>query len=158
MVSPVWYNIRRIDTGMYDLSGEHDVDISWMEDVRAHDSRNERVGRILPRFAVEAWDKAAYQELMDNKEAGEEITRIIVQQIMYSPLHDPVDLENMTLMGLLWKWLFLSISRDFYLIFLILFTHYREINELSLLFPLQYLDIPVQRSSNVEILLIVESI
>ena len=81
MVSPVWYNIRRIDTGMYDLSGEHDVDISWMEDVRSHDSRNERVGRILPRFAVEGWDKAAYQELMENKEAGDEITRIIVEQV-----------------------------------------------------------------------------
>ena len=84
MVSPVWYNIRRIDSGVYDLSGEHDVDISWMEDVRSHDSRNERVGRILPRFAVEGWDKAAYQELMENKEAGDEITRIIVQQVTYS--------------------------------------------------------------------------
>jgi len=85
MVSPVWYNIRRIDTAMYDLTGEHDVDIPWMEEVRGHDSRGEIIGRILPRFTVDGWDRTAYQELMGNKEAEEALTKLIVEQITYSP-------------------------------------------------------------------------
>jgi hypothetical protein len=82
MVSPVWYNIRPVANSMYDLSGEHDVDINWMEEVRGHDSRTEIVGRILPRFTLDRWDNNAYQELIGNTEAGDELTRIIIEQIM----------------------------------------------------------------------------
>ena len=86
MVSPVWYNIRRIGTAKYEISGEHDVDVSWMQEVRGHDSGGEIVGRILPRFAVDQWDKQAYQELISNKDAIEELARIILEQVRYFPL------------------------------------------------------------------------
>ena len=89
MVSPVWYTIRRMGDAMYDLHGEHDVDKSWMEDVRTTDSQGNIVGRILPRFTVEGWDQAAYQELAGNPEAGEELTRIIIDQVKYQSLPFP---------------------------------------------------------------------
>lgn len=81
MVSPVWYTIRRVGEAMYDVSGEHDVDAGWMEEVRGKDSRGDTIGRILPRFTVEGWDQAAYQELASNLEASEELVRIIIQQV-----------------------------------------------------------------------------
>lgn len=83
MVSPVWYNIRRVGVGKYELSGEHDVDTGWIEDVRGFDSEGKVVGRILPRFAAERWDNIAIQELAQSKEAGEELKRIIVEQVTY---------------------------------------------------------------------------
>ena len=81
MVSPVWYNILRVDVGMYDLTGEHDVDVNWMTEVRGRDSREETIGRILPRFAVDGWDNVAYQELLESQAAAEDIVRKIVEQV-----------------------------------------------------------------------------
>lgn len=83
MVSPVWYNIRRVGVAKYELSGEHDVDVSWMHEVRGRDSEGEIVGRILPRFAVDQWDREAYQELMTNDHAVKILTRIIIDQIEF---------------------------------------------------------------------------
>lgn len=83
MISPVWYNIRRVGVGKYHLTGEHDVDSSWMYEVRGMDSKGELVGRILPRFAVEGWDKDAYEEIIKSQAAQEEFTRVIIEQIMY---------------------------------------------------------------------------
>lgn len=83
MVSPVWYNIRRTGETTYELKGEHDVDVNWMNEVRGKDSRGETVGRILPRFAVEAWDQNAYQELAQNIEAAKTLVKIIVEQVTY---------------------------------------------------------------------------
>jgi hypothetical protein len=83
MVSPVWYNIRRVGKERYHITGEHDVDSSWMEQVRSADSRGETVGRILPRFTAEAWDKDAYEEILTSPSAMKEFTNIVVEQITY---------------------------------------------------------------------------
>jgi hypothetical protein len=85
MVSPVWYNIRRVGVAKYTVSGEHDVDVGWMEEVRGKDDQGHIVGRILPRFAVEGWDRDAYAELISNVEAKEELARVIIEQISYIP-------------------------------------------------------------------------
>jgi hypothetical protein len=85
MVSPVWYTIRRVGDAMYDLRGEHDVDASWMAEVRGEDSRGDKIGRIMPRFSVEGWDQTAYQELASNLEAVEELIHLIIDQVKYSP-------------------------------------------------------------------------
>jgi len=85
MVSPVWYTVRRVGEAMYDLRGEHDVDASWMAEVRGKDARGENVGRIMPRFTVEGWDQTAYQELASNQEAVEELIRLIIEQVKYHP-------------------------------------------------------------------------
>jgi hypothetical protein len=83
MVSPVWYNIRRVGPSKYELTGEHDVDKSWMEQVRSTDTEGHIVGRILPRFAVEHWDRDAYEELITSPSAQEELIRIIIAQVKY---------------------------------------------------------------------------
>ena len=83
MVSPVWYNIRRVGPSSYEITGEHDVDKSWMEQVRSTDAEGNLVGRILPRFAVEYWDRDAYEELITNVSAQEALTRIIIEQVEY---------------------------------------------------------------------------
>jgi hypothetical protein len=83
MVSPVWYNIRRIGPAKYVLAGEHDVDKAWMKEVRGVDSNGDRVGRILPRFVVEGWDAKAYHELATVKDAEKEIIRLLLEQIKY---------------------------------------------------------------------------
>ena len=90
MVSPVWFTIRRVGEAMYDVRGEHDVDVSWMQEVRGKDSREETIGRILPRFTVEGWDQAAYQELLANPEAVEELTRVIIEQVKYFPFYPEI--------------------------------------------------------------------
>lgn len=84
MVSPVWYNIRRVGPSNYEITGEHDVDKSWMEEVRSTDTEGNIVGRILPRFAVEQWDRDAYEELIASASAQEELARIIIAQVKYS--------------------------------------------------------------------------
>ena len=81
MVSPVWYNIRRTGVAKYQLGGEHDVDVNWMNEVRGNDSRGEIVGRILPRFSVEEWDTNAYKELAENVDAAKALVEIIVEQV-----------------------------------------------------------------------------
>jgi hypothetical protein len=108
MVSPVWYTIRRVGEAMYDLRGEHDVDASWMEEVRGEDSRGDKIGRIMPRFSVEGWDQAAYQELASNLEAVEELIHLIIDQVKYrpNPFARLMRGGNMGLMGLLWNLLF----------------------------------------------------
>lgn len=68
------------------MSGEHDVDKSWMEEVRSEDSEGNTVGRILPRFAVEQWDRDAYEELVTNISAQEALTKIIIEQVKYLPM------------------------------------------------------------------------
>jgi hypothetical protein len=83
MVSPVWFNVRHVGVGQYEVFGEHDIDVGWMEDVRATDSRGEVVGRILPRFALEGWNKEAYQELVAERTAQTELVRVIVEQVRY---------------------------------------------------------------------------
>lgn len=83
MVSPVWYNIRRVGPSKYEFSGEHDVDKEWMEDVRGVDAEGNTVGRILPRFAVDYWDREAYEELVTSAIAQEELTRGIIEQVKY---------------------------------------------------------------------------
>jgi hypothetical protein len=83
MVSPVWFNIRRVGVAEYQVSGEHDVDVGWMEEVRGTDSRGEPIGRILPRFALEGWNKEAYQELASEQTAQTELVRVLVEQVRY---------------------------------------------------------------------------
>jgi len=100
MVSPVWYNIRRTGEGKYELGGEHDVDMNWMKDVRGKDSRGEIVGRILPRFSVEQWDKNAYQELAENVEAAKTLITLIIEQVTYRPSYNRLMRGNTSLMGL----------------------------------------------------------
>jgi hypothetical protein len=85
MVSPVWYNIRRVSVAKYSISGEHDVDLEWMKQVRGMDSRGEKIGRILPRFVVQEWDALAYHELATTKEAENELMTIILDQLKYEP-------------------------------------------------------------------------
>lgn len=86
MVSPVWYIIRRVGVAQYTLSGEHDVDMGWIDEVRSQDDQGEIVGRILPRFAVEGWDRDAYAELISNVDAEKELIKIIVEQVTYTIL------------------------------------------------------------------------
>ena len=52
-----------------------------MTEVRGRDSREETIGRILPRFAVDGWDNVAYQELLESQAAAEDIVRKIVEQV-----------------------------------------------------------------------------
>jgi hypothetical protein len=85
MVSPVWFVIHRVDVGKYQVGGDHDVDISWMEEVRGKDSRGDVVGRILPRYGLGGWDRDAYQELLGGPEAQQELIRIVVDHVKYHP-------------------------------------------------------------------------
>lgn len=97
MVSPVWYNIRRTGIAGYTLTGEHDVDKSWMKEVRGIDSNGKLIGRILPRFAVEGWDKQAYQELMTNLQAQDRLYDLLVEQVEYLPHPLSPDILSMVL-------------------------------------------------------------
>jgi hypothetical protein len=81
MVSPVWYNIRRTGTGKYRIDGEHDVDQGWMREVRYETPGGQVMGRILPRFTADGWDKDAYEEIIKSESAKEEFTRMILEQI-----------------------------------------------------------------------------
>jgi hypothetical protein len=85
MISPVWYNIRRVGPQQYLLQGEHDVDVGWMNDVRGTDSRGEKVGRIVPRFAADGWDKDAYEEVITHTSAQEQLVNMIIAQIQLLP-------------------------------------------------------------------------
>jgi len=147
MVAPVWYNIRRTGEGKYELGGEHDVDVNWMKEVRGEDSRGDIVGRILPRFSVEQWDKNAYQELAETVEAAKTLINLIVEQVTYGPFYTKLMGGNTSLMGLLWRLLFRIISRSIFHYLGMQFMLSRGINVLWLSYHLTFTDTPPQKYS-----------
>ncbi len=55
-ISPVWYQVRPQRSGQYTVTGEHDVDSEWMQEVRKPGD-NGRKAKIVPRFEFLEWTK-----------------------------------------------------------------------------------------------------
>jgi len=64
MVSPVWLQIKPPVKGSLEILGTHDIDESWIKDVR---SKN-KVAKILPRLLFESWSAHDLSVLFKSKE------------------------------------------------------------------------------------------
>ncbi|CAO3598574.1 unnamed protein product [Absidia cylindrospora] len=78
-VSPVWYNVQR-NYGEHIVTGEHDVDEHWMEQVRYQTDSGHMVGLIVPRFQFLNWQVSDYQAFISDTEEQKRLYRLIVAQ------------------------------------------------------------------------------
>eukprot|EP00761_Pharyngomonas_kirbyi_P008469 gb/GECH01008480.1/.p1 GENE.gb/GECH01008480.1/~~gb/GECH01008480.1/.p1 ORF type:complete len:418 (+),score=108.15 gb/GECH01008480.1/:1-1254(+) len=66
-ISPVWFNIIKNKKGKLSISGEHDVDKGWIEEVRQNSIK--QIGkppRIVPRFTIDhsTWTSSELSKLL----------------------------------------------------------------------------------------------
>ncbi|SAM01246.1 hypothetical protein [Absidia glauca] len=80
-VSPVWYNVQR-QAGKLAIIGEHDVDQSWIDQVRGHSmDTGDVVGQIVPRFQFQAWQVNDYQHFLNDPQEQKLLTEMIMDQV-----------------------------------------------------------------------------
>ncbi|XP_022916723.1 chitinase domain-containing protein 1 [Onthophagus taurus] len=60
-ISPVWLQAKRVDKGVYEILGQHDVDKDWMADVKRAGKANNL--KIVPRIILENWLAEDYVKL-----------------------------------------------------------------------------------------------
>lgn len=76
-VAPVWYQIRPQGED-YILTGGHDVDAGWVEDVRIEE--NGRRAKVVPRFVFEGFGDPDYVKIL--RPPSEEIMREVHGKII----------------------------------------------------------------------------
>ena len=76
LVSPVWLQIKRQAAKSYVLTGTHDVDVEWMEEIRKNsdDSVN-----ILPRVLFDNWSVKDLNSLMSSDIECKQLSRILLE-------------------------------------------------------------------------------
>ncbi|KAI8328510.1 glycoside hydrolase superfamily [Chlamydoabsidia padenii] len=80
-ISPVWYNIQRI-SGKLVITGEHDVDRSWMDQVRGKsNSVGDMIGQIVPLIQFHGWQLNDYQHFMNDGQDQRQLNEVIIEQV-----------------------------------------------------------------------------
>ncbi|CAO3643223.1 unnamed protein product [Cunninghamella blakesleeana] len=75
-ISPVWFNVHN-ENGDIRISGEHDIDIQWMDDVKL-EVNGQRFGKIVPRFHFKDWNMDGYQLFTKSLEEQDLLSKKIV--------------------------------------------------------------------------------
>ncbi|CEG68357.1 hypothetical protein RMATCC62417_04637 [Rhizopus microsporus] len=78
-VSPVWYYIQRRSPMEFDFDGEHDVDQSWMSEVRdIHTGK----GKIVPRFQFRGWTGEDLRAFVTSEQEIQHLAKEINNQVI----------------------------------------------------------------------------
>ncbi|KAG2177001.1 hypothetical protein INT43_007655, partial [Umbelopsis isabellina] len=79
-VSPVWFYIDTLDDGEFTITGAHDVDRDWMDEVRTVvDGR--KVGKIVPRFQFRGWNRERLQAFVKSPSDAKMLAKHIFFQV-----------------------------------------------------------------------------
>ncbi|MCL4128232.1 UNVERIFIED_CONTAM: hypothetical protein GTU68_024072, partial [Idotea baltica] len=72
-VSPVWLQLK-ISQGTYDVTGKHDIDQSWINDIR----NTAKAKDVTPRILFEGWQNSDFQNLIRKPKQQEELSNILI--------------------------------------------------------------------------------
>ncbi|CEG76601.1 hypothetical protein RMATCC62417_11477 [Rhizopus microsporus] len=78
-VSPVWYYIQRRSPMEFDFDGEHDVDQSWMSEVRDISTGK---GKIVPRFQFRGWTGEDLRAFVTSEQEIQHLAKEINNQVI----------------------------------------------------------------------------
>ncbi|KAK9720641.1 Glycosyl hydrolases family 18 [Popillia japonica] len=77
-ISPVWLQMKKIDDEIYEVTGLHDVDKKWMEDVK--EAGKARNLKMVPRIIFENWSAKDFMTLVTTEKEyaalADELTKI----------------------------------------------------------------------------------
>lgn len=76
-ISPVWLQIKRIDVGFYEVTGLHDVDKNWMQDVK--DAGKERNLKMVPRIIFDSWTAKDFMSLVTTEKEYTALTDELIK-------------------------------------------------------------------------------
>ncbi|KAK6626443.1 hypothetical protein RUM44_008916 [Polyplax serrata] len=74
-ISPVWLQIRRKETLLYEVSGKHDIDTKWMEELK----KNNNEIKITPRVLFDGWTVNDFTILLTNKSEQIELSNTLIK-------------------------------------------------------------------------------
>ncbi|PSN40598.1 Chitinase domain-containing protein 1 [Blattella germanica] len=74
-ISPVWLQIKRKGSKAYDLTGTHDVDSGWLEEVRKNSGDTVK---IIPRILFDSWTTNDLTSLMSSGDERDHLTSVLV--------------------------------------------------------------------------------
>ncbi|CAO3606858.1 unnamed protein product [Cunninghamella echinulata] len=74
-ISPVWFNVHH--DGQIKISGENDVDIPWINDVKM-EINGQVFGKIVPRFQFQGWQLEDYQGFINSLEEHNMLSKAII--------------------------------------------------------------------------------
>ncbi|XP_064652305.1 chitinase domain-containing protein 1-like [Lineus longissimus] len=75
-ISPVWLQVKRKPSGAYVMSGGHDIDQGWVDEVK-----RDRDVEIVPRVLFDGWSGADYNELFSGEDSMEDCISAILKFI-----------------------------------------------------------------------------
>ncbi|KAL4208780.1 glycoside hydrolase superfamily [Rhizopus microsporus] len=78
-VSPVWYYIQRRSPMEFDFDGEHDVDQSWMSEVRDIYTGK---GKIVPRFQFRGWTGEDLRAFITSEQEMQHLAKELNNQVI----------------------------------------------------------------------------
>ncbi|KAG8231878.1 hypothetical protein J437_LFUL011783 [Ladona fulva] len=64
LISPVWLQIKRISDHQYEVTGQHDHDSGWVEEVRKPGAS--RAAKVVPRVLFDGWSSKDFTALLSD--------------------------------------------------------------------------------------------
>jgi len=94
LVSPVWLQLKaRAADGRYLISGQHDVDVKWVEDLQSSGAK------VLPRVLFDGWTGKDYVELFQSDDLLRMAAKTIAKTVLEELKLDGVVLELWSQLG-----------------------------------------------------------
>ena len=84
-VSPVWFSVRRSSFENYEIKGKQDIDVKWIELLKA----NHGDLRVVPRVVLEKWPGADVRALLESEDEIEKLVSTMANFLVeHSSLFD----------------------------------------------------------------------
>ncbi|XP_071447535.1 chitinase domain-containing protein 1 [Hetaerina americana] len=77
MISPVWFQLKRNGKYQYEITGLHDLDSGWVEDVRKAGSS--RKVKVIPRVLFDGWTSKDYTALLSDSMEQKKLAQKLVE-------------------------------------------------------------------------------
>uniref|UniRef100_V9L0H2 Chitinase domain-containing protein 1 n=1 Tax=Callorhinchus milii TaxID=7868 RepID=V9L0H2_CALMI len=75
LISPVWLQIRRRGARLYHVSGQHDVDPGWLQELRGSPTGLS----VVPRVLFDSWTYGDYNAVFSSEDEIEELGEALLQ-------------------------------------------------------------------------------
>lgn len=75
LVSPVWLQIRRKGRQSYQMTGLHDIDQGWIQDIK----KNSKTTKIVPRVLFDGWSYQDFESVFNSEDEIEDLVEVMVQ-------------------------------------------------------------------------------
>jgi len=79
MISPVWLQVKRKPSGTFHVTGTHDIDHDWVQEVKTNGKRNQV--KIVPRVLFDGWSSDDYYSLFTTGTEPKELTKTIITSL-----------------------------------------------------------------------------